>query len=125
MANSGIAADNRSNFKLLGGRLLTVDNEPVALLAFSVPNDVVSMLVGPGHLLKAYGGTIVESGGIAMHSYDRGSLHIVTWNNMGLSYVLTFSNATGNSRKCSSCHQESSADKPIQDTALLKELPIF
>jgi anti-sigma factor RsiW len=117
MANSGIAADNRAKFKLKGGRLLTVNNEPVALLAFRVPDDLVSMLVGPRRLLNASGGTIIESGGIAMHSYDQGSLHIVTWNRQGLSYVLTFRNSAGDPHKCSSCHEDGGADKAATQAA--------
>jgi anti-sigma factor RsiW len=104
MANSGIASDMTAQYKLTGGRLLMVDNEPVALVAFSLSNDVVTMLVAPEHLMRASGGTVIQSGGIALHSRNEGSLHLVTWNNRGLIYVLTSTRPMRSSLQCSSCH---------------------
>ena len=104
MANSGIASDITAKYKLIGGRLLMVNNEPVALVAFCASNDLVTMLVAPERLMRASGGTVVQSNGIALHSHDEGPLHIVTWNNRGLIYVLTSTRPRGNPRRCSSCH---------------------
>jgi mycothiol system anti-sigma-R factor len=108
MANSGIASDLTARYKLLGGRLVTVNNESAALVAFSVPHGVVTLLIGPERLMKASGGTVVESGGIALHSHNQGSLHIVTWNTQGLSYVLTSTVPEGGQQSCASCHEETS-----------------
>jgi anti-sigma factor RsiW len=53
MANSGIAPDATARYKLNGGRLLMVDNEPVALLVFSLPHQLATLIVCPEHLMKA------------------------------------------------------------------------
>ena len=37
MANAGIASDSRANYKLDGGRLLTIGTERVALVSFHIP----------------------------------------------------------------------------------------
>jgi anti-sigma factor RsiW len=109
MANSGIASDATAQYKLTGGRLLTVNHEPVALVAFSLPDSLVTLLVCPEQRMKAFGGSVINSGGVILHSHDEGPLHIVTWNERGLGYVLTF---TGKSipgaRRCNSCHSENS-----------------
>jgi anti-sigma factor RsiW len=108
MANSGIASDLTAKYTLMGGRLVTVNSESLALVAFNTPHGVVTLLVGPERLMKASGGTVVESGGIMLHSHERGALHIVTWNTQGLSYVLTSSRPEGKQQSCASCHEESS-----------------
>jgi anti-sigma factor (TIGR02949 family) len=123
MANSGIASNLTARYKLMGGRLVTVNNESVALVAFSVPHGVVTLLVGPERLMKASGGTVVESGGIALHSHDQGPLHIVTWNTQGLSYVLTSSRPEGSKQTCATCHEESSPETKSNPSAKLNELP--
>lgn len=112
MADSGIASDATAKYKLTGGRLLMVNNEPVALVAFSLPHELVTLVVCPEHLMKAFGGTIINSGGVILHSHDQGPQHLVTWNERGLGYVLTSTaRSMSNSRQCSSCHSEDSADK--------------
>jgi anti-sigma factor RsiW len=106
MADSGIASDVTAKYKLIGGRLLIINNEPVALVAFSASNTLVTMLVGPERLMTASGGTVVQSNGIALHSHDESPLHIVTWNHRGLIYVLTFTRPGATPHPCSSCHGE-------------------
>jgi len=113
MANAGMAADERAKYKLVGGRLLTVGGDRVALLSFGLQKEVISMLVGPGNLLAASGGTTVQSDGVVLHIHDLGSQHIVTWNNRGLSYVMVSARPMS-SRKCGACHQESPSDKVAQ-----------
>ena len=113
MANAGIASDTTAEYKLTGGRLVAIGNEPVALVAFSLRDDVVTMLVGPERLMKAAGGTVFHSAGIALYSYNEGPLHLVTWNNRGLAYVLTSARSMGISQQCSSCHRDSAATSQL------------
>ena len=105
-ANSGIASDEGAKYKLDGGKVLRIGNEPAALLLFHIPQEQVSMLVVPQHLLRASGGAVVLSGGIALHSRDVGPVHVVTWNNRGLAYVLSSKASMGNPRTCGTCHQK-------------------
>jgi hypothetical protein len=106
MANSGIASDVMAQYRPVGGRLLVVGDEPIALVAFSMSNDVITMLVGPEHLMEASGDTVIQSAGIVLHSHNEGSLHFVTWNNRGLIYVLTSTRSMGNAQQCTSCHKD-------------------
>lgn len=124
MADSGRAAEDKAKYKLIGGRLLTVGNDRTALLSFRQTDEVVSLLITPAHLLTASGSTITQADGIAFHSHDRGPLHIVTWKNRGLSYVLTSTKSMSNTRKCSACHEERLSDKEInRDTTRLR--PVY
>jgi len=112
MANSGIASEATAQYKLTGGRLLMANNQPVALVVFSLPQELVTLLVCPEHLMRASGGNVVNSGGVILHSHDEGSLHIVTWNVQGLGYVLTSTaKSMSNTRQCSSCHSQHTADR--------------
>jgi anti-sigma factor RsiW len=110
MANSGIASDAAAQYKLTGGRLLMVNLEPVALVVFSLPDNLATLLVCPEHRMKAFGGNVINSGGVILHSHDEGPLHVVTWNEQGLGYVLTFTAKTmSSSRRCNACHSENSS----------------
>ncbi|RZU43060.1 hypothetical protein BDD14_4674 [Edaphobacter modestus] len=119
MADAGMAAEDKAKYKLTGGRLVTVGNEQAALLSFRLAHDVVSMLVGPEHLSIASGGTAIQSNGITFHSNEQGSLHVVTWNNRGLSYVLTSSKSMVNTRKCSFCHEDRTSGKESSSEAAM------
>jgi anti-sigma factor RsiW len=119
MANSGIASDATAQYKLTGGRLLMVNREPVALVVFSLPDNLVTLAVCPEHRMKAFGGDVVNSGGVILHSRDQGPLHIVTWNEQGLGYVLTFTAKSRSSvPRCSSCHSENSGGRTTTAAAV-------
>jgi anti-sigma factor RsiW len=105
MANAGIASDDRAKYRLAGGRLMTVHSEHVALLSFRLPDETVSLLVGPGAFAANLRGTTIHSDGIALHAHDEDSLHVVTWQNRGLSYVLVSGTSMGNQSKCVRCHE--------------------
>jgi anti-sigma factor RsiW len=120
MANSGIATEDKAKYKLNGGRLLTIGSERVALLSFTQSHNIVSMLVGPDRLLKASGGTTVESDGIVLHSQRRQSFHVVTWNTRGLSYVLTYRSPVDSKGNCSKCHEGASENQSTEISSVLK-----
>ena len=105
MADTGIASDDRAKYKLVGGRLMSVRGEHVALLSFRLSNELVSLLIGSGEFAIDEGGTAIESNGVILHSRDRDALHIVSWKNRGLSYVLVFRTAPSNKGKCERCHE--------------------
>lgn len=114
MADAGVASDSTARYRLAGGRLLIVDNEPVALVEFSLPDGLATMLVCPSRSMEARGGAVVTSGGIILHSYNQGSMHIVTWNDRSLGYVLIHTSASvTTSRKCTSCHAHGSASRTL------------
>lgn len=114
MADAGIASDSTARYKLAGGRLLSMNRESVALVVFTLPDGLVTMLVCPSHLMEARGGAVVDSGGIILHSYDQGPMHIVTWNDRSLGYVLVHTSGSMTaSRKCTSCHAQNATDTTL------------
>ena len=109
MPNAGIASDDTAKYKLLGGRLTTFQGEQAALLAFQMPNETITILIASGKKAGARDGKLTYSDGIGFHSMDRDDLHVVTWENKGLVYALTFPGAMANGsnkRTCSTCHEQ-------------------
>ncbi|WP_446745919.1 hypothetical protein [Silvibacterium acidisoli] len=105
MANSGIASDDRANYKLVGGRVVSVNGERAALLSFRLPDEQVSMLVGPGNLPIDTWGKVIHSGNVTLHPREQDGMHIVSWRNRGLSYVLVSRSSMKNVSGCGRCHQ--------------------
>jgi anti-sigma factor (TIGR02949 family) len=105
MADSGIASDDRAKYKLVGGRLMNVKGERAALLSFRLPDEQVSVIVGPGSFPIDTGGVAVHSGNVTLHSREQNDMHIVSWKNRGLSYILVSRTPMRNPNTCARCHQ--------------------
>jgi anti-sigma factor RsiW len=109
VADAGIASDNRAKYTLVGGRLMSVGGEHVALLSFRLPDELVSLLVASGRFDVDSGRTVVESNGIALHAHDEDSTHVVSWKNRGLSYVLVSRRPMTVAAQCGRCHEATSS----------------
>ena len=109
MANAGIAADDRAKYKLVGGRLMSVNGERAALLSFRLRDEQVSMLVGPGSLPVDTRGASIHSGDVTLHPREQDGMHVVSWKNRGLSYVLVSRSSMKNTSACGDCHQDRGA----------------
>jgi len=107
MANAGIASDARAKYKLVGGRLMSVNGERAALLSFRLPDEQVSMIVVPGSLPIDTGGTAIHSDGVTLHVRDQDDMHVVSWRNRGLGYSLAFRTSMLAPGTCARCHGES------------------
>ncbi|WP_254063716.1 hypothetical protein [Granulicella sp. S190] len=107
--NAGVAADDRANYTLAGGRLVKFGGEPAALLEFRMPNNRISLLVSSDKLAAAAGGKVTRSAGLNFHAKDLGELHVATWDNKGLTYALISSVAMGGNNSCPTCHRERAA----------------
>ena len=121
LANDGIAADDRAQYTLIGGRLVTFGGEPAALVEFRTPSNRVSMLISSDKLATATGGTVTRSTGLKLHASNMGGLHVATWVNRGLTSALISPVAMGTSSSCSSCHRDAPAvttTKSSHDTFL-------
>lgn len=79
LANDGIAADDRAQYTLIGGRLVTFGGQPAALVEFRTPSNRVSMLISSDKLATATGGTVTRSTGLKLHASNMGGLHVATW----------------------------------------------
>lgn len=111
MADSGLASHDRDKYKLMGGRLMTVEKERVALLAFQLSGDTITLLIAPERMIKPFGSTVTDSDGVKLYSQNRDAFHLVTWRNRGLGYVLTAHNPARDFHQCSSCHVGSSESR--------------
>lgn len=109
MADSGMASDDRAKYTLVGGRLMSVRGEHVALLSFRLPDESIALLIGSGKFDVDSGGTVVESDGISLHAHNEDSTHIVSWKNRGLSYVLVSRRPMTGDAKCGRCHDATSS----------------
>ena len=107
MPNAGIAADDRANYTLVGGRLVKFAGEPAALLEFRIPDNRISLLIVSNRLAAATGGKVTLEDGLRFHTKDLDDLHVATWNNQGLTYALISSVAMRNKSSCSNCHRDS------------------
>lgn len=111
MADSGLASHDRDRYKLVGGRLMMVEKERVALLAFQLSGETITLLVTPEKLIKPSGDTVTDSDGVRLYSQNRDAFHLVMWRNRGLGYVLTAHNPARDFHQCTSCHIGSSESK--------------
>jgi anti-sigma factor RsiW len=121
LANGGIAADDRANYRLIGGKVMNANGERVALVSFRLSNEEISMLVGPGTLPIDTGGTTIRSNGLILHARDRDAMHVVSWQNRGLSYVAVSRATMTGSGSCILCHRSRTSD--TQSNASSKQIP--
>ncbi len=105
MPNAGLASDDRAKYKLRGGRLVMFAGQRAAELSFQMPGEIVSVLIIPDKSARAMGGEVTYSDAIRLHSMDRGSLHVVTWENETLTYALISTGFSRGRNSCSTCHE--------------------
>ena len=105
MPNAGIASEDGAKYRLRGGRLVMFAGQRAAELSFQMPGEIVSVLIIPDKSAKARGGEVTYSDAIRLHSMDRGSLHVVTWENKTLTYALISTGVSKGGRSCSTCHE--------------------
>lgn len=114
MPHAGMAADDQALYTLRGGRLVSFAGSPAALLAFQRAQDLITILVTS----NAYGhpafGSVAYSSGIAFHSLEHRSSHVVTWENQGLLYGLVSPEFQGKGRACSACHEQAGTPSTTQ-----------
>jgi hypothetical protein len=107
LPNSGIAAEDTAKYTLLGGRLVDFKGEHAALIAFQMSGENISLLITSDRQAKAMGGRLSESGGLTFHSRQVENHKVVTWDNQGLTYALTFTAPPPTRSACTSCHEDS------------------
>lgn len=111
IANAGIANDAQAKYRLEGASLADVEGKTVAVLSFRMPGEAISMVVGPGKYSVNKGDSVVYSDGIALYSRRSGDLHLVSWKNRGLSYVLVSPMSMGSPSSCVHCHAGAAAGR--------------
>lgn len=97
-------AGQTKKYVLEGTRLLQLNNEDVAYLAYQMKGRPISLLMTASPGMAPSGGEIYRSGGLAFHSTVYKGLRVITWTDKGLHYALVSEMATGGAESCMVCH---------------------
>jgi mycothiol system anti-sigma-R factor len=92
--------------RLAGGLLVNYKGGYVALVAYQMKQEKISLLVSSSRSAVAAGGEEVSSGGIVFHYRRQASFNIITWSNHGLTYALVSSLPGSGRPSCLVCHQD-------------------
>jgi hypothetical protein len=77
----------------------------VALVAYQLQQQKISLLVTSSRSIVAAGGQEVASSGIVFHYRKQASFNVITWSNHGLTYALVSSMPGSGRQSCLVCHQ--------------------
>lgn len=95
-------------YRLTGGRLVNLKGGYVALVAYQMQQQKISLLVSSSRDAVAAGGEEVPSGGIVFHYSKQASFNVITWSTHGLTYALVSSLPGSGRQSCLVCHQSMS-----------------
>jgi mycothiol system anti-sigma-R factor len=95
-------------FRLMGGRLVNLKGGYVALVAYQMQQQKISLLVSSSRDAVAAGGEEVPSGGIVFHYSKQARFNVITWSTHGLTYALVSSLPGSGRQSCLVCHQSMS-----------------
>jgi anti-sigma factor RsiW len=105
LPNSAEETGLKRVYQLTGGRLINFRGEHVALVAYRLQKEQITLLVSSEQSAVAVGGEEISSGGITFHYSKRASFTIITWSNHGLTYALVSSLPGPGRQSCLVCHQ--------------------
>jgi len=117
-------------YRLLGGRLVNYKNGYVALVAYQMGQQKISLLVSSSSSAASAGGEEIRSGGILFHYSKEENLNVVTWSNHGLTYALVSSLPGSGRQSCLVCHQNladraQSSAHWVQQVSVPTRIPAF
>lgn len=95
-------------YRLMGGRLVNLKGGYVALVAYQMQQQKISLLVSSSRDAVAAGGEEVPSGGIVFHYSKQAHFNVITWSTHGLTYALISSLPGSGRQSCLVCHQSMS-----------------
>ena len=95
-------------YRLMGGRLVNLKGGYVALVAYQMQQQKISLLVSSSRDAVAAGGEEVPSGGIVFHYSKQARFNVITWSTHGLTYALVSSLPGSGRQSCLVCHQNMS-----------------
>jgi mycothiol system anti-sigma-R factor len=98
-------SEHEQAYRLTGGRLVQYRGEYVALVAYQLQQQKISLLVTSSRSIVAAGGQEVASSGIVFHYRKQASFNVITWSNHGLTYALVSSMPGSGRQSCLVCHQ--------------------
>ena len=117
-------------YRLIGGRLLNYKDGYVALVAYQIGHQKISLLVSSSSSAASAGGEEIRSGGILFHYSKEENLNVVTWSNHGLTYALVSSLPGLGRQSCLVCHQNladraQSSTHWVQQVSVPMRIPAF
>lgn len=105
LPNSTESLDHSPVYRLAGGRLVNYKGGSVALVAYQMQHQKISLLVSPDTSAVAGGGEEVATGGMVFHYTKHANLNVITWSTHGLTYALVSSLPGSGRSSCMVCHQ--------------------
>ena len=117
-------------YRLIGGRLVNYKDGYVALVAYQMGQQKISLLVSSSSSAASAGGEEIRSGGILFHYSKEENLNVITWSNHGLTYALVSSLPGSGRQSCLVCHQNladraQSSAHWVQQVSLPMRVPAF
>jgi mycothiol system anti-sigma-R factor len=106
LPNSADDMEHQKVYRLTGGRLVDYKGGYVALIAYQMRQEKISLLVSSSRSAVAAGGEEIASGGLIFHYSRKATFNIITWSNHGLTYALVSSFAGSGRLSCMVCHQD-------------------
>ena len=99
-----VGPGEKKAYELEGGRLVSLDNDYVAYLAYRMEGRPISLLVASEDKVKPSGRDTVRSGRLSFHIDAIAGLKVITWSDNGLTYALASDVSVEGARTCLVCH---------------------
>lgn len=91
-------------YALEGGRLVSLEDDYVAYVAYRMEGRPISLLVASEARVKPWGRETVRSGALTFHLDAVSGLKVITWSDNGLTYALVSDLAVSGAKSCLVCH---------------------
>jgi anti-sigma factor (TIGR02949 family) len=100
------APNDQPVYRLQGGRVVSYGGHDVAMVAYEMPNEKVTLLVASSEFAAARGGEEVRSEGLTFHYRTGEGFNVITWTNHNLTYALVSSLSGSAQHSCMVCHHQ-------------------
>ena len=92
-------------YRLEGGRLVALDDDYAAHVAYRMAGEAISLLVTTAAHVTPSGGEVVSLGRLRFHVQAVAGLNVISWSDKGLTYALVSDLTVAGSRSCLVCHK--------------------
>jgi anti-sigma factor RsiW len=99
-----VGAGESKPYTLVGGRLVALDGDYAAYVAYRMQDRPISLLVTSSGAARPAGGVVVTSGRLTFHVESVAGLKVITWVDHGLVYALVSDLREEGARSCLVCH---------------------
>lgn len=103
-----VGPGQRKPYSLEGGRLVALEGDYAAYVAYRMEGRPISLLVTSSGVARPSGSDTVVSGGLRFHIESVAGLKVITWTDNGLTYALASDLSVSGERTCLVCHGDAS-----------------